>query len=937
MHRFLPMIAAALAGLTAFAVSHLAEAGDSRLQLVADGRARAQIVVPANPQPVEQHAAEELQKYILQMSGAKLPIGSAVAKEGVNIYIGSAAPSGRVDLSEAALGRDGYVVEVSDKDVILAGVESHSCLYAVYQLLERHLGCGFFEDGDQVPRQATVELPIVHDVAKPRFDWRICYSCMQDAYSGMRWWDWPEMQRWVDWMAKKRFNMWQTERIPEYCGIGALAAGKLGIPIELTAWQRKRSEVLRRTFDYARMLGIRIVYNAALQFSPSEGAPGVSAYSDRVQLEEFVSRWNAKAVRNEDKIPLLPYGWCGMNLPLMDPRHPATKQFVTAAIQAYAEALGTDHYYILSLPQEGGLAQGNAEEKNDITYNMVMGVVDAIRAGDAQATIIANEPYAYGDVYDAMKRARRDAKLPIQGDPFLNMPGRLHGYVMHDYYWGQPWTIGFFTGASTLTNPNGDLRLAIRNAKNVASDPKATKLIGSLVFGESNHRNIVMNDLFTELTWDPAIVDAEDYLRRFTARRYGVAVASRLQPATDAIANTLLTCDNMDIGNHPLYRSWGGGYLPGLTATSVKRTMSWLPELCLTLETLLAEHTALQGSGLYRFDLVDYGRTYLAATFNDRLARARKALRVKDKAAFESAAKDVEEVMHFMARYCSAAPQFRLKTHDDWAANWPEIVPGHNNKETNWITFTWLTSRASIVDYMAEDYAELIEHYFCPRVLLYLDEMRKLLAEGKDISGRLGGLQYRVSDWAPPQGELPWSPYGPPCEPELKGGDRALLDRIVTAGSVSGKFAFYEGPMDKLVRELLDRWPVPQDLPQILSERDSQMAAIQEKVADIPVGSTTKGFRTPGVVEQVRVPDELGYLVTVEKLSATYNIARGPIASYRVVVSDYLSLTRVTNVISPLGTHQCLTLDFESRNKKYRLVYDVGSDHSPAGLYIDPQ
>jgi hypothetical protein len=45
----------------------------------------------------------------------------------------------------------------------------------------------------------------------------------------------------------------------------------------------------------------------------------------------------------------------------------------------------------------------------------------------------------------------------MQRDAFPNMPGRLHGYLLHEDYWGQPGMIGFFAGVSTHANPNAEV------------------------------------------------------------------------------------------------------------------------------------------------------------------------------------------------------------------------------------------------------------------------------------------------------------------------------------------------------------------------------------------------------------------------------------------------------------------------------------------------
>ena len=174
-------------------------------QLVINGKPNARIVIPATPEPVECFAAEELQKYLQQMSGAELPIVDRAPADRPAIFIGAAAPTRDLDLSEAALGEDGYVIRTTEAGLVLAGAKPYSALYAVYRVLEDHLGCGFFEEGDQVPHRETIELNDVNDVRKPRFSWRNYFANMQFAYSGMRWWTWEEYKPWVEYLAKKRF------------------------------------------------------------------------------------------------------------------------------------------------------------------------------------------------------------------------------------------------------------------------------------------------------------------------------------------------------------------------------------------------------------------------------------------------------------------------------------------------------------------------------------------------------------------------------------------------------------------------------------------------------------------------------------------------------------------------------------------------------------
>lgn len=904
--------------------------------LVEQGQARGQIVIAAKASPVERHAAGELQKYLEQMSGARLPVTAHPAADRPRILLGSAAPMEGLDLSEQALGYDGFLVRTSGQDLLLVGRQPYSCLYAVYHLLERHLGCGFFQDGDQVPHQATVAMEALDDVQKPRFEWRIVALFHTPAYSGQRWYDERQWLQYFDWAVKKRFNMCEPNWLAAYTGIAAMAAARLGVPVELTEWQRQNLALMRRVFDHARMCGMRFVPEVSFHTPWLGNEPGSMPYCDGEQIREFLRRYEA---RTGEQPALVDYNWCGLSFPWLDPRDAFTQRFIAACVEATAETLGSDHWWNVNATAEGSFGSGSPEELNRITYSLLMDVVAATRRGDPEARIYTRPPFPYAATYSAQKQAIQDARLPIVADFWLNTPARTPDFKLNDYYWGLPWSSGMIVECGKYTNPWGDLDACLANAQALVNDPRAGNCKGFFVAGESNHRNYLKQELFCDLAWNPAQVERESFLRQYTQRRYGPLAAPYLEGATRAVAATLLSHDNMDMSNKPLYRDWREGYLPGLTASSVKRTMSYLPQLREVLEALLAQDERLADSPLYRFDVVDLGRTYLGAIFNDRLARARKALRARDRADFEAAAAGVEEAMHFMARFVSAEPLFRLKTYDDWARRFPSILPGHDNAESNWGVFTYCQSRTAwsvLLDYNSEDLAELVEHYYWPRVKLYLDEMRKLVQAGQDISGSLGGIPFRISDWAPPQGTLPWSPCGPTAEPELKGGDLDLVERIIAGGTVSGRFDFYEGPVRPLAAELLARFPVPEDLPAILLEPDPTVQALAAQSLDTPVGQTQDGFHTPGVVEQVQVPADLGYVVSVTKRSQTYNLARGMIESFQVDVTDWVKLTRQPDEQSERGPHPVAVFNFETEGRRWMLRYDPGSDETFAALRIDP-
>src|SRR3954451_12096753 len=120
---------------TAFAIPQLARAET----IVRQGKSRHVILISPKADPVERFAADELQRYIALISGAKLPIVTERAGSRF-ISIGDNAPARGLKVSGRYPGDDSYRISTVSSGIILKGVNSRGSLYAVYDLLER-LGC----------------------------------------------------------------------------------------------------------------------------------------------------------------------------------------------------------------------------------------------------------------------------------------------------------------------------------------------------------------------------------------------------------------------------------------------------------------------------------------------------------------------------------------------------------------------------------------------------------------------------------------------------------------------------------------------------------------------------------------------------------------------------------------------------------------------------
>jgi hypothetical protein len=165
-------------------------------RVLAEGsRSDYHIVVGAQAGPPVRHAAEELQRFLREMTGATLAIATDDhAPAGPAIVVG---PSKRLDalsvkLDAGRLGLEGYALRTVGPDVILAGPGPRGTPYAVYGLLEDHLGCRWFaSEASRIPKADRLVLPDLDETVIPRLEYREPFTF--EAFDG-------------DWAARNRMN-----------------------------------------------------------------------------------------------------------------------------------------------------------------------------------------------------------------------------------------------------------------------------------------------------------------------------------------------------------------------------------------------------------------------------------------------------------------------------------------------------------------------------------------------------------------------------------------------------------------------------------------------------------------------------------------------------------------------------------------------------------
>ncbi|MFC1806733.1 alpha-glucuronidase family glycosyl hydrolase, partial [Planctomycetota bacterium] len=208
----------------AFVMALVVASQASAVELVRGGKPLARIVVAANAPQVERFAASEFQSIIAKMSGAKLPIAtdlSGDAKAWVLIGEGAARAAGQQVMDAVPVDEirdDGYAMATVDAGqrsfLVLMAKQPRGTLFAVYNLLETAFSCGFFSDGDRIPKRSDVSIYGLSMVGNPAFGLRACW--VPTRYYGPKrfhaaLWNAQDWKRFLAWMAKKKMNCLAVE------------------------------------------------------------------------------------------------------------------------------------------------------------------------------------------------------------------------------------------------------------------------------------------------------------------------------------------------------------------------------------------------------------------------------------------------------------------------------------------------------------------------------------------------------------------------------------------------------------------------------------------------------------------------------------------------------------------------------------------------------
>ena len=147
--------------------------------LMADGMAKATIVVRRRSTKAERDAAGEIQTYLWKMASvgrknaAKLPIREeSDAGSGTRLFVGRTKRARELGIDLKGRAEHSFTIRTVDDGIVLCGNDALGTEHAAYTFLEKYCGVRWFwpgETGEYVPDRPTLEIGAIDDTQEPDF------------------------------------------------------------------------------------------------------------------------------------------------------------------------------------------------------------------------------------------------------------------------------------------------------------------------------------------------------------------------------------------------------------------------------------------------------------------------------------------------------------------------------------------------------------------------------------------------------------------------------------------------------------------------------------------------------------------------------------------------------------------------------------------------
>lgn len=622
---------------------------------------------------------------------------------------------------------DWFSLEKKNNSIYIVGNSGVAAAYGFHYYLRNFCQCHISWDYDQLnlPDTWPEARVFVKSFDRYRYYQNVCVY----SYSYV-WWTWPRWEREIDWMALNGFNlalaftgqeaiwrriyksvnMTETEINGHFAGAAFLAWNRMGNirgwggPLT-ESWNEESVELQRKIVKRMTELGINAVLPAFCGFVPVPFK----------RLFPQVKMTTLPAWVHFPSNYCCPY--------LLDPAEPLFQTIGEMFMRELKNEFGLSHFYNCDTFNE------NLPQSADLKYleNVNSAIFRAMNKSDANATWIM-QGWLFSNTHDFWTPERVKHFLDVVPNErmiILDLESELNPqYLRLNSYFGKPFIWCMLHNFGGTLGMHGSLDILNSRIVEARELPGST-LIGTGLTPEGINQNYIVYDFMTEVSWRNKSVNLDDWVERYSIRRYGKKDPHSVR-AWRLLKNSVY--------NYSLSTALHGQYSLCVRPNLKLKPSIWYNSSDVVLAWDLMVNTTdsrIVENSNFKHDMVDLTRQIFQLKFDDLCSKLIEVFNNQSIDVFSSVSRQMLDLLMDLDSVLSTNTRFMLGSWIREAKSRGKTLEERKNLVMNAKTQISLwgpNSESAVLDYATKQWSGIVSDYFHPRWKLFCQQLYASLA-----------------------------------------------------------------------------------------------------------------------------------------------------------------------------------------------------------------
>ncbi len=624
-------------------------------------------------------------------------------------------------------GNDMFSIYNNSNDlVVLDGNNQVSVASALNWYLKYYSNCHIGWNGNQIKLSERLQKLNAPVTIKSQFKYRYYLNYCTFSYS-TPWWNWERWEKEIDWMALNGINLvlslvgqeavWQKLFSEIGCDQKEVFEFLPGPAFNAWGWLNNLDgwggPTTQNWVDDQKELQLKILERLrSLNITPV-----LQTFTGRVP-RAFAKRFP------EAQITKLKSWYDFDGVYFLDPSDPLFKKLGKLFFDVQNELYGNDHFFAGDIFHE----IDSSDKSKDYMSRVYKGIQESLMEADKDAVWILQSWTIRDDSISVL-----DPNHTIVLDMFCETEPKWN---KTDHFHGQPWIWSIINNFGGRTGLGGNIPKIVSDLQNAKEEIPSSKLIGIGIVPEGIENNVPVYELFMELNWHKEKINSEDWINKYSERRYGFTSAN-INNAWSILLDTVYSGPKGYTPIESVICSVPKFNIKNVSSNGSTEIYYSNLDLLKAAELLLSNAIYLKEIETYRYDVVDVTRQFGANLANRLFGKIISTYNQKDIDEFKKYSELFISLCWDLDELLASNKNFSL-------GSWLNSAKSKKKDENDLKLLEWNARRQITLwsspeinefhDYANKQWGGLIKDYYIPRWKCFFDYCLSSLTSKKDFN-----------------------------------------------------------------------------------------------------------------------------------------------------------------------------------------------------------